>query len=153
MNKLGVAANIFSNHLYYYGDIHYERTVGPSRASQMNACKSAADAGIPFSVHSDAPVTPMNQLHTAWCAVNRVTATGRTLGTSEQLTVDEALHAVTMGAAKVLHMEDEVGSIESGKHADFAVLEENPYEIDDWQLKEIPMWGTVVGGKTFPNQA
>lgn len=152
MNELGVAANIFSNHLYYYGDIHYERTVGPSRANQMNACKSAANAEIPFTVHSDAPVTPMDQLHTAWCAVNRVTANGRTLGEPEQLTVDAALHAVTMGAAKVLHMENEIGSIESGKRADFAVLEQNPCRIDDWKLKKIPVWGTVVGGETFSNQ-
>jgi predicted amidohydrolase YtcJ len=152
MAELGTAANIFSNHLYYYGDIHYEQTVGPTRAKQMDACKSALNAGIPFSVHSDAPVTPMDQLHTAWCAVNRVTAEGKTLGDAEQLTVKEALRAITMGGARVLKMEDEVGSIEPGKRADFAVLEEHPYRVDDWKLKDIPIWGTIVDGKSFAAQ-
>jgi predicted amidohydrolase YtcJ len=46
-------------------------------------------------------------------------------------------------------MEDEIGSIEPGKRADFAVLEEHPYRVDDWKLKDIPIWGTVVDGKSF----
>lgn len=47
-------------------------------------------------------------------------------------------------------MDDEIGSIEAGKRADFAVLEQDPLTVDPMDLKEIPVWGTVMGGKKFP---
>jgi predicted amidohydrolase YtcJ len=151
MKDLGISANIFSNHIYYYGDQHYEKTLGPTRAKQMNASGTAEKTGIRYSLHSDAPVTPLNQLRTAWCAVNRKTASGRTLGENEQISVEEALKAVTVGAAQILEMDDEIGSIEPGKRADFTVLEHDPHSVDPKNLKDIPIWGTIVGGNEFPN--
>ena len=38
MAALGMAVNLFANHIYYWGDQHWETTVGPERASRMNAC-------------------------------------------------------------------------------------------------------------------
>ena len=81
-----------------------------------------------------------------------MTGTGRTLGAAERITVDEALYAITMGAAYTLHMDHEVGSIETGKWADFAVLEEDPTAIDPSKLKDIPVWGTVLAGEIYPVQ-
>ena len=106
--------------------------------------------GVNFSIHSDAPVTPLSPLFSAWCAVNRQTASGRTLGEHEKISVEEALHAITIGAAYTIKLDHLVGSIESGKFADFAVLEDNPYEIAPEQLNKVRVWGTVVGGITFP---
>ena len=40
--------------------------------------------------------------------------------------------------------------IESGKRADFAVLEDDPYEVDPNNVKDIRVWGTVQGGRVFP---
>lgn len=150
MDSLGICANIFSNHIYYYGDQHYETSIGPNRAARMDACATAKRHSVPFTLHSDSPVTPMSQLHTAWCAVNRTTASGRTLGDEEQISVDEALKAITIGAAYQLNMDDEIGSIETGKRADFAVLEEDPFTVNPSELKDITVWGTVLGGKLFP---
>ncbi len=147
MKRLGVAANLFANHLYYFGDKHYELTMGPDRALRMDACQSAIDYGVTFTIHSDAPVTPMAPLFTAWCAVNRLTESGRTLGEYEKITVTEALEAITLGAAATLHMDHEIGSIEVGKWADFAILEDDPETIGAEKLKDVGIWGTVLAGE------
>ena len=149
MARLGMCANLFANHHFYWGDEHYRLTVGPERACRMNACRTALDAGVPMSIHSDAPVTPLGPLFTAWCAVNRFTASGRVQGESERISVSEALRAVTIGAAFTLHMDGEVGSIEVGKRADFAVLEADPLACAPEELKDVPVWGTVQGGRVF----
>ncbi|WP_454668747.1 amidohydrolase [Achromobacter kerstersii] len=147
MASLGMCANLFANHLYYWGDAHYALTMGPDRANRMDACASAARAGVPFSIHSDAPITPLGPLFTAWCAVNRQAASGRILGESERISVDAALHAVTLGAAYTLHMDHLVGSIEVGKYADFCVLGDDPAAVPAERLKDVAVLGTVVGGR------
>ena len=149
MAALGLCANLFANHLYYWGDQHVEVTVGPERAARMNACRSALDAGVPLAIHSDAPITPLGPLFTAWCAVNRVSASGRVLGAAECLHVDEALHAITLGAAHTLRLDGEIGSIECGKRADFCVLDDDPLDVAPQALKDVRVWGTVQGGRVF----
>ncbi|MFZ4759530.1 MAG: amidohydrolase family protein, partial [Burkholderiaceae bacterium] len=146
---LGMCANFFANHHFYWGDAHYATTVGPDRAERMNPCRSAQEIGVPYTIHSDAPVTPLGPLHVAWCAVNRLTASGRQLGAFERISVEDALRAVTLGAAWTLHLDGEVGSIECGKHADFAVLEDDPLEVAPERLKDVGVWGTVQGGRVF----
>ncbi len=149
MAKLGMCVNLFANHHFYWGDEHYNITVGPERAERMNACRTALANGIPMGIHSDAPITPLGPLFTAWCAVNRITASGRVQGEHERIPVSDALHAITLGAAYTLKIDGEVGSIEAGKHADFAVLEDDPTEIGAEALKDVRVWGTVQGGRMF----
>ncbi len=149
MADMGMAANIFSNHIFYWGDQHRDTTLGPDRAAGMDACATALRSGVSFSIHSDAPITPMGHLHTAWCAVNRQTATGKTLGADERIGVAEALRAITIDAAWQLNLDHVMGSIETGKFADFAVLAEDPLTVDPMALKDIDVWGTVLGGRHF----
>lgn len=147
MKSLGMCVNLFSNHVYYWGDSHYELTMGPERANRLDATGTALRVGVPFAIHSDAPVTPLSPLFTAWCAVNRVSSSGRMLGKeTEALTVEQALAAITINAAYTLKLDHIVGSIEAGKYADFAVLDEDPFEVAPEKLKDIAIWGTVVGG-------
>lgn len=153
MKALGMCVNLFANHHYYWGDEHYRLTVGPERATRMNACRTALEQGVPMTIHSDAPVTPLGPLFTAWAAVNRITASGRVQGEHERIGVDDALWAVTMGAAYTLHLDGEVGSIETGKRADFAVLEQDPTTVEPMALKDVPVWGTVQGGRVFAASA
>ena len=150
MAALGLCANLFSNHIYYWGDAHYAKTMGPDRAERMDACATAKQMGVPFAIHSDAPITPLGPLFTAWCAVNRKTMSGRVLGTGQRISVGDALRAITLGAAYTLKMDAQIGSIEVGKFADFAVLEDNPTEVAPEALKDIRVWGTVLGGRPFP---
>ena len=149
IRALGLCVNLFPNHHYYWGDQHYAVTVGPERAERMNACATALREGVPLAIHSDAPVTPLGPLFTAWCAVNRRTASGRTLGAQERIGAADALRTVTLGAAYTLGLDGEIGSIEAGKRADFAVLEDDPEAMGGERLKDVRVWGTVQGGRLF----
>lgn len=149
MKALGAGVNLFANHLWYWGDEHRRITVGPERAARMNACATALREGVPLAIHSDAPITPLAPLFTAWCAVNRRTAGGHPLGAAECISVRQALAAITLGAAYSLGLDAEIGSIECGKRADFCVLGEDPLEVPPEHLAEVPVWGTVQGGRVF----
>ena len=149
MAALGLCANLFTNHIWYWGDQHYEMTMGPDRANRLDACASALAAGVPLAIHSDAPVTPLGPLFTAWCAVNRITPSGRVLGEAERISVPEALHAITLGPAWTLKLDHEIGSIECGKRADFCVLEDDPLAVEPMALKDVRVWGTVLSGRVF----
>jgi len=145
--RLRMCVNFFANHLYYWGDAHYTQTMGSDRANRMDPAQTARKLGITFGLHSDAPITQLNPLFTAWCAVQRQTASGRVLGEAERLPVADALNAITLGAAFTIGMEKVVGSIEVGKFADFAVLEEDPYDVPPERLGQLAVWGTILGGR------
>ena len=149
MARLGMCANIFSNHIWYWGDQHHDITVGPERARRMEACATAERLGVSFSIHSDASVTPLGHLHTMWCAVNRVTPSGRVLGENERISASSALEAVTLGSAYQLHLDHEFGTLECGKAADVTVLEDDPLGVDPMAIRDIGVWGTMVAGVPF----
>jgi len=145
--ELGVCCNIFSNHIWYFGDQHVALTIGEDRARRMDALRSALDTGVHVTIHSDAPVTPMAPLFSVWVAVNRRTMSGRVLGEAQRVSVQEALHAVTLGAAFSMRLDRDLGSIETGKRADFAVLGADPTAVDPMAIKDVPVLGTVLGGR------
>jgi len=147
MAALGMNANIFSNHIFYWGDQHRSITVGPDRAARMDACATADRSGVRYSIHSDASVTPLGSLHTMWCAVNRVTASGDVLGPDERVSVDRALRAVTVDAAHQLRLDHELGTIQAGKLADLVALGDDPGDVDPLAIKDIEVSGTMVGGE------
>ncbi|MFZ3118854.1 MAG: amidohydrolase [Variovorax sp.] len=150
MARMGLCVNLFANHLYYWGDAHRELTMGPDRAMRMDACGTALAAGVPLAIHSDAPITPLGPLFTAWCAVNRLTSSGQKLGEAECIPVSDALRAITLGAAFTLSMDHLIGSIEIGKYADFCVLGDDPLAVAPEALKDVPVLGTVIGGRAVP---
>jgi predicted amidohydrolase YtcJ len=153
MKSLGVGVNLFSNHLYYWGDAHINITMGPERAARLDDAGGALAEGVPLAIHSDAPVTALAPLFTAWCAVNRLSSGGVTLGNGTQnITVEQALYAITMGAAYSLKMENEIGSLECGKRADIAILADDPVDVGAAGLKDISVIGTMVGGILHLNQ-
>lgn len=151
MKALGLCVNLFANHIYFWGETHRSDTAGPARARKLDACGTAKRLGVPFSIHCDAPVTPLDPLFTMWCAVNRITSSGRVLGESERIDSESALRAATIDAAYLLKMDDRIGSIESGKYADFAVLDDDPLSVSPTEMKDIGVAATVVGGVTHEN--
>ncbi len=146
MAAFGMCVNLFANHIWYWGEQHRALTMGPSRANRLDACATALAAGVPLGIHSDVPVTPLDPLFTAWCAVNRITPAGRVLGAGERITVPQALYAITMGAATTLKMDHLIGSVDVGKYADFAVLEQDPNDVPASEIKDVGVCGTVLGG-------
>jgi predicted amidohydrolase YtcJ len=102
---------------------------------------------VQVSTHSDTPVSPIDPLFSAWCAANRLTSSGRLLGANERVSVLDALKLVTINAAYVLHQDHELGSIQVGKRADFTVLGADPLAVAPIDLKDVPVLGTVLGGR------
>ncbi|MEC7571249.1 MAG: amidohydrolase family protein, partial [Pseudomonadota bacterium] len=70
-------------------------------------------------------------------------------GAEERIGIADSLHAITLGAAYTLKLDGEIGSIEVGKRADFAILEADPRTVAPGELKDIAVWGTVQGGRVF----
>jgi predicted amidohydrolase YtcJ len=54
---------------------------------------------------------------------------------------------VTVDAAYTLGVDDKVGTIETGKFADFVVLEDDPQAVEPMQIKDIGVVATILGGK------
>jgi len=146
---LGICVNMFASHVYYWGEEHIATTMGADRAHRLEPFATAQRLGVPYAMHTDAPVTPMGPLFSAWCAVNRTTARGRVLGEPERISAYDALRAITLGAAYTLKMDHLVGSIETGKFADFAVLDDDPLAVPDAEIKDIGVRATVLGGRVF----
>jgi predicted amidohydrolase YtcJ len=63
------------------------------------------------------------------------------------ITVEEALRIMTAGAAYALDRDTEVGTIETGKLADFVVLSDNPLTIPPEELIDLSVELTVLDGK------
>lgn len=145
VKQLGIIPSFFVAHCYYWGDTHI-RNFGFERASEISPIKSALENNILFTLHQDTPVILPNMLETVWCAVMRKTKSGVILGKNEQISVYDALKAVTINAAYQYGEEKSKGSISTGKQADFIVLSENPLEVPPERLKEIAVLETYKSG-------
>ncbi len=148
MVALGVTPTFHVPHTFFFADRHRDVFLGPERTARISPLRSARDRGLRFSVHSDAPVFPIDPLMAVWCAVNRVSAAGVDVGPEERITPYEALRAVTIDAAWQVFHEGDRGSIEVGKYADLVVLEQNPLEHPR-TIREIRVRETIVGGRTI----
>lgn len=82
--------------------------------------------GLRFTIHNDASVTPTRPLELIQTAVTRRSQSGRVLGADQCLSPLSALRAHTIDAAWQVFREDERGSLEPGKLADMAILDNNP---------------------------
>jgi len=150
VDRLGVAV---SNNAYYTHElspVYAEHGLGSERAADISPLGALARAGARISFHSDYPMAPAEPLRLAWAAVNRIGSDGRVWGADQRLSLDLALRAITIEGAYSLGLEGEIGSIEVGKRADFTILERDPYTEDPAGLAEIPIWGTVLGGRPHP---
>jgi predicted amidohydrolase YtcJ len=147
--RLGGIASVNPYYLYARSEFNAPY-IGTDRAYDAALLRTLVDAGVPTSLHSDTPVAPPRPLEEVWIAVNRFGLSGEVRGPQERVSVDQALRMVTTEAAFAHGMEDKVGSIAPGKHADFAVLEQDPYAVAKENIRDIKIWGTVLGGKVFP---
>ena len=118
----------------------------PDRSGQLYPFASWRRAGITVAGSSDAPVISADPLLAIRDAVLRRTSEGHVLGPGERLPVTDALALYTEGGAIAMHREDEIGSLEPGKLADFVVLDKNPLDTDPEQIPDIQVLATVLGG-------
>jgi hypothetical protein len=114
----------------------------------MFAHKSFIDFGIPVAPASDHAPGPYEPLMAIQSMVTRKDYTGQVWGSSQRITVDEALKVCTVNGAYASFEENEKGTITAGKLADFVILAEDPHDVDPDRIKEIQVVQTVVGGRT-----
>ncbi|MFM7259351.1 MAG: amidohydrolase, partial [bacterium] len=146
MAQLGGIASVNPFYLYARGDINVPY-IGTDRAETAARLKTLLSAGVKTALHTDTPVALPQPLESIWIAVNRVgILSGKVLGEAERITPEEALRMVTIDAAISLGVEENVGSIRAGKFADFAVLDASPLDVDPLKIRDIGVWGIVVGG-------
>lgn len=146
-----VSANPF--YLHDLGDRYAASGLGTDRASRIAPLGGLVRRNVAVSLHSDFPMAPAEPLFLAWTAASRETLSGKVFAPAERLSLDQALRAVTIDAAYTIGMENELGSIEAGKLADFAVLDKDPYEVGVKGLRDIKVWGTVFEGRPFKAKA
>ena len=153
VKKIKELKAIVSANPYYptaLADNYGKQGLGPDRADSMVRLGDVERAEISYSLHSDMPMAPAQPLFLMHCAVNRTTMSGRVAGPNQRISREGALRAVTLNAAYSLQMENDVGSIVRGKHANFTILSENPVTCDAARIKDIKVQGTIHEGRVFP---
>jgi len=133
---MGVVASVQPNFLKWAEDGGlYESRLGARRA-ETNRYALLDDAGAPLAFGSDCmPLDPLLGVHHA---VN-------TDVDAQRLSVTEALRAYTLGAAYAGFDEERLGTVETGKLADFTVLERSPWAHEDG-IADLDVAMTVVDG-------
>ncbi|MDX1743851.1 MAG: amidohydrolase [Ruegeria sp.] len=147
MKALGLVPSFYIMHTYYWGDRHRDIYLGPERAMNISPAGEALKMGIPFTLHCDAPVVPVDPALMMWAAVNRKDLSGDVIGAHQRISAQQALRATTIDAAYQSHIEKDLGSIEMGKIADFAIVKENPLKDPD-AIREMVVTETILGGET-----
>ncbi len=121
------------------------------RSEYSYAWKSILERGVRLAFGSDAPVESPNPFLGLHAAVTRRRIDGSP-GPSgwypeQRLNLKEALHAYTQGPAYAAGLENRLGKLEPGYHADLIVLGVQPFSVPAQELYQIKPSATMVGGK------
>lgn len=99
----------------------FSLSLGKERAGNWNPLPKIIDAGGVICSGSDAPILSIDPIRDLIFAVDHANPV-------RNICLKDALTALTKNAAFAAHLENEKGTIEVGKDADFAILNKNPYE-------------------------
>ena len=133
----GVVASVQPNFLRWADDGGlYDRRLGEERRRLADRFGAMLDAGVHLAFGSDCmPMDPLLGVH---LAVNAPVE-------EQRLSVTEALRAYTHGAAYAGFDEGRMGTVEVGRVADFAVLDDSPWEHAG-AIRDVDVAMTVVDG-------
>jgi predicted amidohydrolase YtcJ len=148
MKKLGVQPSYLMNNLYYYGAAYRDQIFGAQRAGNVYPAGDFLASGIPFSIHSDCPCSPVAPLREIGTAVARICSIdGSVIGAQQSVAIEAALKGMTVVAASHCGMGDKLGSLEAGKYADLTILEDDPRKVDPAKLGDVKVSQTWVNGR------
>ena len=146
MSKLGIIAVSQPIHHHNWGD-GVVTAVGKEVGERFNPLGEFERNNVNFALSSDAPVGKPNPFEAISAAVNRRTVHGTELGSANlKISIRTALIAHSLGGAKALGKEKVAGSIEVGKFADFAIVEENPLQVSPDDIGKLKVKETYLGG-------
>lgn len=144
MGVLVVSQPIF---IAEYGD-GFIRHLGLERVQLTYPFRSLLDAGITLVFSSDCPVSSFVPLRSMQAAVTELTGSGHSYALEEAITVEEALPLYTVNGAYATFEEHVKGMLRPGMLADFALLEEDPRQVDPARLGALKVSRTIIGGET-----
>ena len=148
MKTLNVQPSFLMNHVRFYGAAYRDQIFGPERAAFMDPAGACVKAGLPFTMHTDAPCSPPGPLALVSTAVTRrCIIDNSVVGPDQAVSLDDAIRAVTIDAARQLGQSDRLGSLEKGKEADFTILESDPYKVSPDAIADIKVSETWVAGE------
>lgn len=127
-----------------------EDRIGKDRMAGAYAWRKVIDSGNLIIGGSDAPVELVNPYHGLYAAVTRMDRAGQPEGgwyIGEAMTREETLKAFTIWTAYGQFEEDLKGSLETGKLADFVVIDRDYMKCPANQIKDIQALTTVLGGE------
>ena len=148
MKKLNVQPSFLMNHVRFYGAAYRDQIFGPERTAFMDPAGACVQAGLPFTLHTDAPCSPSGPLALISTAVTRRCIIDQSVvGPDQSVALDDAIRAVTIDAARQIGQGDRLGSLETGKEADFTILESDPYKVSPDAIADIKVSETWVAGE------
>jgi predicted amidohydrolase YtcJ len=127
-----------------------EDRVGSERIKGAYAWRTFLDNGVILASGSDYPVENANPFHGLYAAVTRKDTLGNPLDgwyPEQKLTRIEALRSFTADAAYAGHQELTLGTLDSGKWADFIVIDNDYFQIPESDIWKIRVLQTFVAGK------
>ena len=128
-----------------------EKRVGPERIKGAYAWQQFRALGIPLALGSDFPVELPDPLHGFYAAISRQDHDGWPQDgwyAEQSLSREEALYGFTMGAAYAAFQENDLGSIEVGKFADFTVLSKDIMTVEKIDVLKPRILGTYIHGES-----
>jgi predicted amidohydrolase YtcJ len=146
---LGVIASVQPYHAIDDGR-WAERVIGHERGKGTYAFKSLLDNHARLAFGSDWFVAPATPLEGIYAAVTRRTLDGANPNgwyPEQKITVEDALHGYTSGAAYASYDERDKGTLERGKLADFAMIDRDITRIAPEEIAQARVMMTVVGGR------
>ncbi len=127
-----------------------EDRLGEERIKHAYAYKRLLKEAEILPLGTDFPVEKVNPMLTFYAAVSRKDTEGypeNGFQPQNALSREEALRGMTIWAAYAAFEEDEKGSLEVGKYADFIILKEDLMTIDITKVPEIKVQQTFINGE------
>jgi predicted amidohydrolase YtcJ len=127
-----------------------EDRIGKERLKGAYAWRTFLDQGTRIAGGSDFPVESDNPFFGLYSAVTRADHDGKPVGgwhPEQAMTLTEAFRAFTLDAAYAQHQEKSLGSLESGKWADFILIDRDLFHIPALDIWKVQVRSTWVAGK------
>lgn len=144
MARLGIGVASQPSFTVGLGSFAVESLAG-EREATMNPTRSLLDAGVWVSWGSDG--APYGPRVTLWTGITRKGWDDRVYGPEEAVSREQAVRLHTWAPAYQTFQEHDKGTIEAGKFADFVVLGEDIFSVDEDRIRYIPIVRTIVGGR------